>query len=298
MRGARETCQQSMMAAAAQVMIWQSDPDKLSTYFNQAWFDFTGRTPQQENGIGWAEGVHPEDVERCLATYAQAFDARRDFEMQFRQRRHDGEYRWILYRGKQLRGEDDSFLGYIGGCIDITERERLGAQECEHLLDAARRSIAEELREHAAQAVFVVGLSGRAGVAKLGTLVHCFEQRTGIQADLILTGPPMDPLPTDIAETLHAVGRVALANVERHSKARAVVLGLRVGPSSVTLSIQDDGNATSGSVEPTADSASRFGLRAMGQRVRHLGGTLVARPGPDGGFVVRLRLPLRADGQL
>jgi PAS domain S-box-containing protein len=293
MRGTRAACQQSVMADAARAMIWQSDPDKRSTYFNQAWFDFTGRTPAQEGGIGWAEGVHPEDVERCLATYAQAFDARQDFEIQFRHRRHDGEYRWILYRGTQLRGEDDTFLGYIGGCVDITERERLAAQDCAQLLAVARRRIADEVRDHAAQAVFVLGLTGRAGVAKLSTMVRCFEQRTGIQADLVLTGPTTDPLPTDIAETLHAVGRVALANVERYSKARAVVLGLRVSPGSVTLSIHDDGGgASSGAVERIADNSSPFGLRTMGQRVRRQGGTLVVRPGPDGGFVVRLHLPL------
>jgi PAS domain S-box-containing protein len=280
-------------------MICQSDPDKHSTYFNQAWFDFTGRTPAQECGIGWTEGVHPEDVERCLAAYAQAFDARQDFEIQFRHRRYDGEYRWILFRGTQLRGEGDTFLGYIGGCVDITGRERLGPQECAQLLAAARRRIADEVRDHAAQAVFVVGLTGRAGIARLGTMVRCFEQRTGIQADLVLTGPATDPLPTDIAEMLHAVGRVALANVERRSRARAVVLGLRVGPSSVTLSIHDDGgSATSGAVERIADSSSRIDLRAVSQRVRHLGGTLVARPGPDGGLVVRLRLPLPAGDQL
>jgi PAS domain S-box-containing protein len=288
------------MAEAARAMIWQSDPDKGSTYFNQAWFDFTGRTPAQEKGIGWAEGVHPEDVERCLATYVQAFDARQDFEIQYRHRRHDGEYRWILYRGTQLRDEDDAFLGYIGGCIDITERDRRSAQKCAKVLAAARRRIADEVRDHAAQAVFVMGLTSRAGFAKLATMVHCFEQRTGIQADLVLTGPTSDPLPTDIAETLHAVGLEALANVERYSKARAVVLGLRVSPSSVTLSIHDDGGggATSGAVNRMADKSSPYSLSTLVQHVHRLGGTLVARPGPDGGFVVRLHLPLPTANQL
>jgi PAS domain S-box-containing protein len=276
--------QQSAMAEGTRILIWQSGPDKRSTYFNEAWLDFTGRTPGQEAGRGWAEGVHPDDVERCLETYARAFDARQDFEMEYRLRRHDGEYRWVLDRGTQLRGDDAAFLGYIGGCIDITDRKLLDGQEAEQLLADARRSIADELRDYAAQTAFVKRLTASAGVVELGRLVRCFEQRTGIQADLVLTGLAGVALPTDLAGALEAVGRAALANVEQHSQVSAVVLGLRVGPRGVTLSIQDDGVG----VAPGAVA------RNLSQRVRRLGGTLVARPLPDGGFVVRLRLPLPA----
>src|SRR5215472_10809776 len=80
-----------IMADAAPVMIWMSGIDKRSFYFNRPWLDFTGRTLEDEIGTGWSEVLHPEDVSRCLTTYSRAFDARETFEMECRQRRHDGE---------------------------------------------------------------------------------------------------------------------------------------------------------------------------------------------------------------
>jgi PAS domain S-box-containing protein len=112
-----------VMADSAPVLIWISGLDKLCTYFNRKWLEFTGRTLEQEMGNGWVEGVHPDDFARCLETYVSAFDAREEFTMEYRLRRFDGEYRWILDSGTPRR-EDESFVGYIGSCIDITDRKR------------------------------------------------------------------------------------------------------------------------------------------------------------------------------
>ena len=87
------------LANNAPVMIWRSRLDKLCDFFNKPWLDFTGRTHAQEFGMGWAEGVHPDDFDRCVKIYTTAFDAREKFSMEYRLRRHDGVYRWILDTG-------------------------------------------------------------------------------------------------------------------------------------------------------------------------------------------------------
>jgi PAS domain S-box-containing protein len=115
-----------LMANTAPVMIWTSGPDKLCDYFNQPWLDFTGRPVSAELGNGWAEGVHPDDQAWCLDTYAKAFDARQPFEMEYRIRRHDGEYRWIFDAAVPRFSGDHSFVGYIGSCIDVTDRKLAG----------------------------------------------------------------------------------------------------------------------------------------------------------------------------
>jgi len=115
------------MANTAPVMIWMSGPDKLCTFFNKGWLDFTGRRLEQELGNGWAEGVHREDLDRCFEVYVNSFDARHPFTMEYRLRRSDGEYRWVLDYGTPRFAPDGTFLGYIGSAIDITERKQ--AQE-------------------------------------------------------------------------------------------------------------------------------------------------------------------------
>ena len=113
-----------LMADTAPVLIWMSETDKLCTYFNKPWLDFTGRSIDSELGNGWAEGVHSEDLQRCMDTYTQAFDRREEFRIEYRLRRHDAEYRWILDIGVPRFNPDHSFAGYIGIGIDVTERRR------------------------------------------------------------------------------------------------------------------------------------------------------------------------------
>jgi PAS domain S-box-containing protein len=109
---------------AAPVMIWVSGEDKLCIWFNRPWLEFTGRTLAEELGNGWAEGVHPEDFDRCLEIYVSHFDARTKFRTQYRMRRHDGEYRWIDDIGIPRYARDGSFLGYFGSCTDVTTKKR------------------------------------------------------------------------------------------------------------------------------------------------------------------------------
>jgi PAS domain S-box-containing protein len=112
-----------VLADATPVLIWQSGLDKLCTYFNRSWLEFTGRTLEQELGNRWAEGIHPDDRERWLRIYTTSFDRREPFELEYRLRRADGEYGWIFDRAVPLFGSGGVFLGYLGGCVDIARRK-------------------------------------------------------------------------------------------------------------------------------------------------------------------------------
>jgi PAS domain S-box-containing protein len=115
------------VADTAPVMIWMSGLDQSCIFFNKAWLEFRGRTMEQEIGAGWVEGVHPDDVDHCLATYSASFHARRAFQMEYRLRRADGEYRWVLDNGT-TRYREGQFAGYIGSCTDVTEQKLLQEQ--------------------------------------------------------------------------------------------------------------------------------------------------------------------------
>ena len=123
-----------IVANTAPVLIWMSGTDKSCTFFNQSWLAFTGRTADEEYGDGWTTGVHPEDLKRCLETYSTKFDARLEFTMEYRLRRHDGDYRWIVDIGSPRFDLAGRFLGYIGSCIDITEQK------------LSKQALAEQLR--------------------------------------------------------------------------------------------------------------------------------------------------------
>jgi PAS domain S-box-containing protein len=109
------------MADAAPVLIWVSGTDKGCTFFNKGWLNFTGRTLRQELGDGWTEGVHRADLSRCVEIYEASFDARRAFQMEYRLRRWDGAYRWVLDNGVPCFESDGTFAGFIGSCVDITD---------------------------------------------------------------------------------------------------------------------------------------------------------------------------------
>ncbi|MCI0336699.1 MAG: PAS domain S-box protein [Acidobacteria bacterium] len=113
-----------ILVDTAPVMIWMAGTDQLFDFFNQSWLDFTGRRLEQELGLGWFEGIHPDDVARCRTIYFAAFYEKNDFEMEYRLRRFNGEYRWVLNTGIPRFTLSGRFTGYMGSCLDITERKR------------------------------------------------------------------------------------------------------------------------------------------------------------------------------
>jgi PAS domain S-box-containing protein len=187
-----------LVANTAPVMIWTAGPDKLCNYFNQPWLDFTGRSIEAELGNGWAEMVHPEDFQRCLDTYQGAFDRREPFQMQYRLRRHDGEYRWLLDIGVPRLNLDGSFAGYIGSCIDITDRklaEEAMADMGRRLIEAheeERTRIARELHDDINQrlALAVIELEqwgqehSKSGVEIHERIVHVKQRLSDLGKDV------------------------------------------------------------------------------------------------------------------
>jgi PAS domain S-box-containing protein len=153
-----------LVANTAPVMIWMAGTDRLCSYVNQPWIEFTGRPLDAQLGNGWAEGIHNDDLKRCLETYSQAFDQRQSFAMEYRFRRNDGEYRWILDTGVPRFNPDDSFAGYIGSCLDITDRklaEEALASVGRRLIEAheeERTWIARELHDDIAQRIALLAV--------------------------------------------------------------------------------------------------------------------------------------------
>ncbi len=182
-RRAEEALQESekrfrLVANTAPVMIWMSGPDKLCTYFNNPWLEFTRRTIELELGSGWTQGVHPEDLKACLDTYTTAFDRRESFKMEYRLRRYDGQYRWLLDQGVPRFLDDGTFAGYVGCCLDISDQKEAAASLVElggRLIQAEeveRARIARELHDDINQRL-----------ALLANGVQEFEQATSANRD-------------------------------------------------------------------------------------------------------------------
>jgi two-component system, sensor histidine kinase PdtaS len=126
------------LADAAPVLIWRAGIDRQFNYFNVPWLRFTGRTLNLELGDGWLSGVHADDRERCQTIFTTAFENRQEFSMDFRLRRHDGLYRWVLDTGRPFYLGDGEFAGYFGSCVDITDRKEAEVNAARALADARR----------------------------------------------------------------------------------------------------------------------------------------------------------------
>ncbi|MFN0149334.1 MAG: PAS domain S-box protein [bacterium] len=197
-----------LMADAAPVLICVADTRKLGTYFNQVWLDFTGRTIADELGLGWAEGVHPDDLDHCLRTYGNAFDRREPFRMEYRLRRADGEFRWVLSHGVPRFDSGGAFGGYIASCIDITERRR--AEET--LKDDDRRK--DEF-------LAILGHELRNPLATIHNALQIVNQRPANPRDIDEARGMMDrqvQVLKQLVDDLLEVSRVTHGKIELHRK--------------------------------------------------------------------------------
>jgi formate hydrogenlyase transcriptional activator len=113
-----------LLADNAAMMIWVSEPGGGCTWVNRQWLEFVGHTMDQELGNGWAASVHPDDLESCFGIYKTALAAREPFDMEYRVRRHDGVWRWVLDKGTPNYAGNGTFEGFIGSSIDVTEQKQ------------------------------------------------------------------------------------------------------------------------------------------------------------------------------
>lgn len=186
-----------LVANAAPVMIWMSGPDKLCTYFNEPWLKFTGRSIEAELGNGWADSVHPDDLQACWESYAKAFDRQEPFNIEYRLRRHDGEYRWVFDTGVARFSPYGSFAGYIGSCIDVSDRklaEEALSSISRRLIEAheeERTRIARELHDDINQRIALLAVNLErlkqdlpAGVETGGRIDKVHEQLSELGSDV------------------------------------------------------------------------------------------------------------------
>ena len=204
-----------LLADTAPALIWMSGTDKLYTYFNKPWLDFTGRSMDSELGNGWAEGVHPEDLQRCRETYSKAFDGREQFRMEYRLRRHDGEYRCVLDIGVPRFDQDGSFIGYIAIGVDVTERKQVE--------DALKRS-EEKFSKAFRQSPMALTLTTATDHRYLD-VNETFEQMTGWRRNEVMGRTPFDiGVWVDSTQRLEFVRRVlaegAIRGWEVHYRCR------------------------------------------------------------------------------
>ncbi len=172
------------LADCAPVMMWVSGPDKRSTWVNRRWLEFVGHTMEHEMGDGWVANVHPDDLGAAMHTYTTRFDERQPFRMEYRLRRHDGEWRWVLATGAPHFEADDVFAGYIGSAVDVTE-QKSAAQELERLRDQLQAEnvyLRREVKEQLSSGI-VVGQTGA-----IRRVLEQIEQVAATDATVLLLG--------------------------------------------------------------------------------------------------------------
>ena len=181
------------LADSGQALIWTSGPDKKCDYFNQPWLAFTGRSLEQECGDGWIENIHPEDLEHCYKTYSIAFDQREKFNMEYRMRHVSGEYRWLQDNGTPRYDIDGNFMGYIGHCLEITDRKR--AEEEQRQLQA---------QLHQAQKMESIGLLAGGVAHDYNNMLSVIMGYTEMAMDKVAEEDPLYP---DLKEIFDAAKR-------------------------------------------------------------------------------------------
>ncbi len=125
-----------LVADATPALLYVEDAEGGGVFYNRTWLDFRGRSAEAEAGLGWMNGLHPDDLDRVRAEHVRLVAARERYQIEYRLLRHDGEYRWMLDTGLPRHTPGGAFAGFAGSLVDITER-KLQEQEISRARDAA-----------------------------------------------------------------------------------------------------------------------------------------------------------------
>jgi len=228
-----------VMADSAPVMIWVAGPDKQFQWFNKTWLDFTGRSTDEERGSGWFEEIHPEDLERCIGIWHASVEARQDFSMDFRLRRHDGSHRWVLMHGVPRNAPDGSFHGYTGSCVDIHERKALE----ERLAERTRALRLADRRKDEFLAMLAHDLRNPLGpIANATAILKMMENQTPAIAPVRqIVERQLDQLRRVIGD-MRDVTRITQAKVELHCEPLTVAGLVRDAVAGAQLQIDSRGH--------------------------------------------------------
>ncbi len=128
-------------------LVWTTAPDGTAEFFNQRWYDYTGLLPESSQGYGWAEALHPDDVERTVSGWSEAVGEDGHYEVEYRLRRADGTYRWFLARANPLRDAEGTITRWFGTSTDIDDQRRIEdrLRENEERFRTATRAVTELL---------------------------------------------------------------------------------------------------------------------------------------------------------
>jgi len=314
----------------APVLIWCADTERRFIYFNKVWLDFTGRAMEEEFGCGWATGVHPEDHERRAALFAEHFERREAFRVEFRLRRRDGAWRWMLGTGVPRTNGAGEFIGFIGSCIDITEMKEAEAQRQRDLEEKAAllQELHHRVKNNAQVFASLLGVQAnratdpevkfalRTAAARASAMAIAQQQihDAGASAEFDLSGfvrrlaptlgarrveieveaahPVLVPLAT--AVPLSLIVHELLTNAVHHGfpglREGRVVVSLRRKRDSM-LCVTVRDNGVGLPEGASLDSHRSAGLTIVKSLTRQLGATLSLGPGP--GTAVCLKLPAR-----